>query len=101
MPDDRSRVEKLRAMARDESSPHEAAIARERLKAMGVPVIPPPPKRPTRNAAGPFPDDDLSSGEARWHSTNPVDWTVTVETSSSGSTGWTRIVTREGPFVDD
>lgn len=83
-------------MAHDESSPHEAAIAKERLKAMGVPLD--PPKRPKRTE-GPFVED---VPDARWHSTNPVDWTVTVETSSAdGRKGWTRIVTREGPFVDD
>lgn len=56
MADTRSRIEKLRAMAADDSSPHEAAIARERLAALGAPVKPPPPPPPTRNAAPGVPD---------------------------------------------
>jgi hypothetical protein len=48
MADLRSRVQKLRAMAADTSSPAEAAIAAERLRDMGVavsePVGPIPPE---------------------------------------------------------
>lgn len=36
-----TRIEKLRAMAADTSSPHEAETARKMLEDLGVPVVPP------------------------------------------------------------
>lgn len=86
----------MRAMAHDESSPHEAAIARKRLTSMGESIEPP---RPRERAPGPFVDDEP---DARWTATNPVDWTVTVETDKvGGRSGFRTYVVREGPFVDE
>ena len=50
MPDTRSLRQKLEAMARDKSSPNEAAVARRKLEAMGVTPEPPRPTagRPTQ-----------------------------------------------------
>ena len=44
MGDDRTLIEKLRAMAADTSSPQEAEIARAKLETMGA--SPPPPTPP-------------------------------------------------------
>ena len=58
MSDRRTLAEKLRAMAEQDVSPNEAAIARAKLEAMGA--SPPPPRRPAPPAA-PAPEP-FSSG---------------------------------------
>lgn len=61
-------VDKLRAMAHADESPHEAAIAAAKLAAAGVPIDPPRPPAPPAAAAG----------DPGWW----VNWTVTNTTST-------------------
>jgi hypothetical protein len=94
MADTRTRIEKLQAMAADDSSPHEAAIARERLATLGAPASPPPPRPPTRNA-GAVPEP---FGEA-WNGPNPFgsSWSQTSTTTTTTG-GWTIHMHIKDPF---
>ena len=71
MGDDRTLIEKLRAMAADTSSPQEAEIARAKLETMGA--SPPPPTPPAPPVApGPEPERDS--------------WVIFTTTGSSSTT---------------
>lgn len=73
-------VDKLRAMAHADESPHEAAIAAAKLAAAGVPIDPPRPPAPP------------AAGDPGWWTAGGPGWWVNWTVSTTGT------VTVNGPL---